>query len=421
MSNQKKLDFSTTSIRTAIMSDKKEIEVKKNAPTGCDVMDLVVGGGERFGYKFGSIINIVGDFSSGKTFLACELIAACYYRYGKSFKWQYDDCESGWSFDTQRLYGFEIMPADVESRTKSSTVEEAYSNVRIFAESLKKNELGIYVLDSLDGLTSEESDSLAEERHTTFKKGLEFKKGSFKMGKPKYLSQEFFPQLADLLEKSNVMLVIISQVRENIDPMSFTKYSRAGGKAMDFYCHTVLWLANINKMKKKGRPIGVTVKAKTTKSKTPRPYREMYFSLMFDYGLDNIGTNVDFLFDFRTEKGELVKDAAASWDGKASTLDNLKQFLIDNGVEDFYRTNIYPTLKKSQVQEWLDNHETLGDLYRTTFVNSMKRDDLIEYIEKNGLQDELQTRVRAKWEELEQSIRTDRPAKYSNQLSKNSE
>jgi len=403
------------------MADKKEIVPKPNAPTGCDVMDMVVGGGERLGYRFGSTINIVGDYSSGKTFLACELIAACYYKYGKKLHWVYDDCESGFSFNTERLYGIEIMPQDIEARIKSSTVEDAYSNVRLFAESLKPKELGIYVIDSLDGLTSDESDGLAEERFQQFKKGKEFKKGSFKMGKPKYLSQEFFPQLTDLLESTQVLLIVISQVRENIDPMSFSKYNRAGGKAMDFYCHTVIWLANINKTKKKGRAIGVTVKAKTTKSKTPRPYREMYFSLLFDYGMDNTGTNVDFLFDFRTDKGEIVKDAKASWSGKELSLDNLRQFLSENDVEEEYRSTISKKLKKSEVMEWLAGHETLAERYKETFLTTMSREDLIAYIEDNDLTETLKNRVEEKWEAIELSIKTTRRPKYSVPLPKNSE
>jgi RecA/RadA recombinase len=79
--------------------------------------------------------------------------------------------------------------------------------------------------------------------------------------------------------------------------MSFEKFSRTGGKALDFYCHTVLWLANINKLKKKGRSVGVTIKAKTTKSKTPRPYREIFFPILFDYGIDSVTASMDFLFD----------------------------------------------------------------------------------------------------------------------------
>lgn len=384
------------------------------APTGSDLMDIVVGGGVGKGYPFGRVINIVGDKSSGKTFLACELIAACYYKLGKnSVKWVYDDCESGFSFDTTRMYGFEIMPNEIDLRTRSKTVEDAYSNVRKFAEGLKKDEYGIYVIDSLDGLTSEEADDLADERYKAFQKGNAFNKGSFKMGKPKYLSQEFFPQLADKIEKTNCLLIVISQVRQNIDPMSFEKYTRAGGKAMDFFCHTVLWLANINKIKKKGRAVGITVKAKTTKSKTPRPYREMFFELKFDYGLDNTATNVDFLFDFRTDKGEIVKDAQGSWDGKELSLDNLKLFLQENGVEEEYRNTVQPKLKKSEVMEWLENHPTLSQKYSKMFSDKMPREELIQYIEDNNLVDELKNKVEEKWEAIEKSIATTRRPKYS--------
>jgi RecA/RadA recombinase len=237
------------------------------------------------------------------------------------------------------------------------------------------------------------------------------------MGKAKYLSQEFFPQLADLLESSNCLLVIISQVRQNIDPMSFEKYARAGGKAMDFYCHSVLWLANINKIKKMGRAIGITVKAKTTKSKTPRPYREMYFDMKFDYGLDNTATNVDFLFDLRTDKGEVIKDAGGSWEGATElNLDNLKKFLADNNVEDLYRETVCAKLKKSEVMEWLENHETLKDSYNETFMNKMKREELIQYIEEHNLEEELKKRVEDKWEAIEASIRTNRQPKYRKAL-----
>ena len=410
-----------------IEEDIKDTEPEKAtqvmfAPTGADVLDLVVGGGEGKGYPFGKIINFVGDKSSGKTFLAIEVIAACFHKYGeKNLKWLYDDCESGFSFNTERLYGFQIIPPLLEDRRRSSTVEDAYVNIREFAEGLKKNQLGIYVVDSLDGLKSRESNNRADER---YKRAIDERKGKVvktklagTMGveKPKYLSQEFFPKLSEIIENTNCLLIIISQVRQNIDPMSFEKYVRNGGKAMDFYCHTVLWLANISKIKNKGRATGVVVKAKTTKSKTPRPYRECFFELKFDYGLDNTATCVDFLFDFRTEKGELIKDSKASWNGIEPSLDNLKAFLTDNGWEDEYRANVHPKLKKSEVIEWLSENENeeIVKKYNSTFGNKMEREELIQYIEDNNLIDELHRRVEEKWESIEESIKSTRKPKYS--------
>jgi hypothetical protein len=294
------------------------------------------------------------------------LIAANYYKYPGKLEWVYDDCESGFSFNTKKLYGFEIMPMNENKRIKSPTVEEAYCNIRNFFEKLPNDKLGIYVIDSLDGLDSKEGKKLSDEQFNSFKKRKEVDNikeeklaGSYRMGKAKYLSQTFFPGLADLIEKKNGMLLIISQVRTNLDPFSFEKYSRAGGKALDFYCHTVLWLANVNKILNKGIPIGITVKAKNTKSKTPRPYRECFIKLYFEYGLDDITTNIDYLYDFLTPQGKLTKNSNGNWDDK-----------------------------------------------------SMSRNELIEYIEKNNLQKELKKKVREKWEEIENSVKLNRKPKY---------
>lgn len=402
-------------IRNALVKKKRKEKQVIYMPTGCDLLDLVVGAGQGEGYPSGKIINAVGDKSSGKTFLACEVIAACKNKFGNKLKWIYDDCESGFSFDTERLYGFEIMPKKVEERTKSESVEEAYCNIRKFAEGLSKEQFGIYIVDSLDGLTSEESDELADERFKAFKSNAKFKKGSYKMGKAKYLSQEFFPQLADLIEKKNMLLIIISQVRDNIDPMSFDRYARAGGKAMDFFCHTVLWLANVHRLKRKGRAVGVTIKAKTTKSKTPRPYREVFINLLFDYGIDNISTNVDFLYDFLTNTGLLGKNCNAQWEGKECNLRNLKQFLIDNKIEDYYRQNVFKKLKVDEVVEWLSNNENirLKNKYAKEFCAQMSRDDLIQFIYENKLEETLKRKVVEKWEMIETSVRTNRLPKYA--------
>ena len=102
--------------------------------TGCMLFDKVIGGNKNvYGVPAGKIINIVGDKSSGKTFLSNEFIAWAYHNYGDKFKWVYDDCESGYSFDTKLMYGFEVMPMNVEDRIHSETVEDAFCNISNFA------------------------------------------------------------------------------------------------------------------------------------------------------------------------------------------------------------------------------------------------------------------------------------------------
>ena len=109
-----------------------------------------------------------------------------------------------------------------ENPVHSTTVEEAFYNISKFADKLKGNQFGIYVLDSLDALTSEEQDKRAEERIKCIENDKEMK-GTYGMGKPKYLSQEFFPQLCSKIEDKNILVIIISQVRDNVDMFSFEK------------------------------------------------------------------------------------------------------------------------------------------------------------------------------------------------------
>ena len=384
--------------------------------TGCTLLDLVIGGAKNvFGIPAGRFINIVGDKSAGKTFLSNEILAWAYHNFDKKkFKWVYDDCESGYSFDTESLYGFEIMP---ENPIHSKTVEEAFCNISDFAGKLKGDQFGIYVLDSLDGLTSQEQDERADERLKAFHAEKTFDKGTYGMGKQKYLSQEFFPQLCSIIEDKNVLVIIISQIRENIDMFSFEKYSRSGGKAMDFYAHSVIWLATAKYITKKDRKVGVVVKAKTTKSKTPRPFRECFFSFLYDYGLDDIGSNVDYLFDLRTEKGELnTKAKAIQWNGDVGklTLTDLKKFLDEYDLQEKFEDSRYYDGKPTadDIFDFIQSKKEYKEKFAEKFGESMTRDELIEWIEENNLEDELRQRVIDKWEEFEDSIKSSRKKKY---------
>jgi recombination protein RecA len=396
--------------------------------TGNTLLDLVVGGAPNvFGYPAGKFINIVGDRSAGKTFLANELIADAYYRFDKKkFRWVYDDCEAGYSFDTKKLYAFDIL----QDTYNSTTVEEAFVNISNFAESLKADQFGIYVLDSLDGLTSEEQDEQAQDRIKAMNAGKNYDKGSYGMGKPKYLSREFFPQLCSMIQDKNILVVIISQVRENIQPFSFEKYTRSGGRAMDFYAHTVLWLATLKKINKKGKPVGVVVKAKTTKSKTSRPFRDCQFSIIFDYGVDTIGSSLDYLYELRTDKGELTPAAKSiPWgkgEAKRQSLMSVKKFLKETDFILEGKKKSVNAFKKlaDEVEkvtlenafEFIENEPVLQTVYNKTFGTGNKvlsRDALIEYIESRNLEEELAEKVITKWESIENAIASQRKKRYA--------
>ena len=388
---------------------------------GCKLIDLVTGGSKGvYGYPSGRIINICGDKSSGKSSLVNEIIAWSYWNYKDKFKWMYADCERGYSFDTEPVYGFQIHTDESDTPT---TVEEAFYCIDKFAKSLKKDEFGIYVLDSLDALTSDEQDARAEERIKAIENDKEMK-GTYGMGKAKYLSQEFFPQLCKTLEDKNILLIIISQIRDNTDMFSFEKYSRSGGKALDFYCHMVIWLATAKKITvEKGEQkavTGGTNKLKVTKGKVPRPYRECFYTYYFTFGIDNIATGVDYLFDLRTKSGDISAPVAKAceWEKdknkRSMSPSDIKDWLMELKRYDDYRA----TLKSGErfsietALAFISSDGELKEKFNNEFAKVMDRDTLIKYIEDNNLEEELNRRIEEKWEAFESTLVLDRKPKY---------
>ncbi len=166
-----------------------------------------------------------------------------------------------------------------------ATVEDFERDLSSFIEKQGKKP-GIYVLDSLDAL----SDEAEMER--------EIGEATYGGNKAKALST-MFRKITRRLEKSNVLLVVISQVRDNIGAMFGEKHKRSGGKALDFYASQIMWLAHIKTLKKTinavERPVGVVIKANVKKNKVGMPFRQCEFSFMFGYGVEDLSASISWL------------------------------------------------------------------------------------------------------------------------------
>ena len=269
-------------------------EKKKAAPammlTGCDLLDLLVGGDKGvYGLPFGTIVNIIGDKSAGKSFLKNEIIAANHWALGDSMRWESDDCESGDTFDTTRLYGFDIHPAGRRIGSKkdiedSATIEEMDAKVSLFLESMDEGQVGIYAVDSLDGLSDATREAMEAGRLGQLKNGKDVKDpGDYGAQIAKFLSQQFFRTKHKKLEDAGVSLILVSQIRDKMNAATYgPKWEVSCGKALEFYCHTRIFLKTVLQIKKGDRVVGAYVEATTIKSKTPRPYRKVYYSVFLD-------------------------------------------------------------------------------------------------------------------------------------------
>lgn len=384
--------------------------------TGSTLVDLLVGGGMSMGFPSGRIVNFYGESGSGKTFFGCELIAAAHRQYKDKFHWVYDDAERGFSFDGEKMWGVNILG---DNPVRSNTVEDLYYNVRKFLRDLKDDECGIYVVDSLDALSNADNEEIAEARMKAGDRGEAYDKGTYGMSSQKFLSQEFFRKIAKELDDKNSLLVFVSQLRDNVNAGLYGKKRRkSGGSALDFYCDTIVELKTKEKFTKNDRVYGVCVEAELTKSKTSRPFRSALINVLFDYGIDDISSNIDYLFDLKTDMGKLVGkttcnlgDTSDPRYGKYElTLEGIKNVLTDENLYD----EAVASLKANDIKRTKDGYinwikENHADVFKAYYGEPIERAELIALADKDkSVRRMLKARVVDKWEDIEASLLTGR-------------
>ena len=295
------------------------------------------------GYPVGKIVNLVGDKQLGKSLLCLEVMMYAHYKLRKNYdiKMIYNDVESALNTENAVQIGF---PIDAIEFRKSPTMEHWQKDLEIEAKNSDKYDLVIYVLDSLDAISTE----------TELEQEIGEK--TYGMDKQKKLS-EFFRKLTQKIDNKNILLIVVSQIRENIGVSFGEKHRRSGGKALDFYASQIIWLYNKGQMKNGNVTTGIEIKAKVKKNRAWKPFRECDFNILFEYGIDDLGSMVDFLID--------------------------NKYYMKSG--------------SGKIQ--------LGD-------KTISREDLIQYLSENNQEQETKDAVKMVWDKIEEDAKVIRKPKY---------
>lgn len=353
---QSDVDEVVDGIKNPVKDRKTKVEFLDSGSTALNC--AISGKGKKGGWARGRIVNIIGDGSSGKTLLALEMAARCHYKLDREPETHakvkkifivYNNVEGVMDFPVEEMYGESFYNA-VEW-IQIPTIESFSRDYTRRVSKLKEGEFLLYIVDSMDALVSEE----AAERFLDAAEKDEKEKGTYGMEKQKY-GGKFFGNLCSVGKGKDATLVIISQVRENINVTFGKKYRRAGGKALDFYTHQCVWLAVKRHLEKtvqgEKRSYGVEVKAKLERSKVGKPFREVDFVILFDYGVDRILSDINYVYGEKAKK----------------IIFNKKEFAT--------------------------------------------QESLVTYIEKNKLEDVLSGMVEKKWDEIEEAIKVKREKKF---------
>ena len=335
--------------------EKKEERPVDFLHTGSTCLNLALSNRARDGgWARGRIDNVVGDGSSGKSMLALEAAANCFhFMLGtesnnfpkvKKVSIVYNNVEGVMDFPVEAMYGEEFNNGVEWMRT--GTIQEFGSDFLKRVRALKDGEFLLYVVDSWDALDS-------EEELKAFIESIEKEKpqeGSYDLGKQKYGSKRFFKTLCSEIEgdngqvKKDCTLLIVSQTRQKIGVTFGERRYRAGGDALNFYTHQVVWLADVGKIHhtKEGIIVveGIEVKAGVKRNKTAKPFRQAEFPILFDYGIDDIMSMIQYIHG---PKSKAVEDFLGSSFKTYETLANyvdkedLKDELISLTEEKWHR------------------------------------------------------------------------------------
>lgn len=368
-----------------VSHSKESTPIRKQVPcisTGSTMLNLAMSDHPRRGYPLGRISHIVGDSHTGKTILSLTALAemAIDEQYD-DYDFIFDDAEAANLFDMSALFGQRmadrVRPARIKKGMSlaSTTIQDFHNNLR---RALDRGRPFVYILDSFDAITSEEEQAKVQETLDAIEKGTEVK-GSYGMDKPKAISQILRMCVQDICGAKSVLL-IISQTRDNIDRFSFEKRTYSGGRSLKFYSSTQSWLAVGQTFRKGDYPIGSECVAKVVKTKLTGKVREVHIPIYNSYGVDDIGSCVDWLIDHKF------------W-GKVEKEGSVKRRPDTDGKE--------KRLSKSG-----------GIINASEFGLKLGREALVRKIEGEGLYNDLRDLVGVKWLEIEDALKLQREPRF---------
>jgi len=296
--------------------------------TGSTQLDLAISGGRTHngGIPVGTLVEIFGPNSAGKTVLLCEIAGAVQRANGNVM---FRDPESRLNKQFAQIFDMDTENIDYATAT---TVPEVFSSVRSWEPQNKDASIHCICADSLAALST----NLEMENEEGDKMG---------MRRAKEFSEEL-RKTCRILPENNFLMVCSNQVRENTNAGPYgQKYKSPGGEALGFYASLRLRCNSPQKIreertvagKKVRRVTGVETEVEVHKSSVWKPYRTAPIHIVYNYGIDDIRANLQFVkrytgattYIIRDEKlGQSVDDAITNVE-KANLEDELKEQTIE--------------------------------------------------------------------------------------------
>jgi RecA/RadA recombinase len=270
-------------------SFEKVLNFSRVISTGSTLLDLAISGGvvRGGGLPGGILVEAFGPAGCGKTVLLCE-IARHIQKLNGAVK--FFDPEARLNLRFASLLGLDVSKIEYE---RPNTVLEVFKPIRKWGP--PKGMINGIIADSLAALSTEmemeDQDKMGMRRAKDFSEQLR--------------------KTCRILSNENYLMVCSNQIRQNMDAGPYgQKWKTPGGEAFPFYSSVRLRFHNPEKIRRKKtiagkeqiRVIGIDSQIEVVKNSVWESFHIVPVTILFNYGVDDIRQNLQFIKDVKGEK-----------------------------------------------------------------------------------------------------------------------
>lgn len=284
-SKEKELDALVDEAKEEASEIKKTTPVRfeKRISTGSTLLDLAISGGRVRGGGLppGVLVEIYGPSGSGKTSVLAEICASSQRRGGRV---RFRDPESRLDQEYATIYGVNIAE-DFFDYGRPDTVKQLFTDLWEWKPECEDGAVNVFAADSIAALSTdmemEDEDKRGQRQAKEFSQSLR--------------------KAARLIGEGDMLVVFTNQVRQG-DMTEVTP----GGKALEFYAslrirvgqkETIKREVKTPAGKKYEKSIGILSNCYVKKSTIDDPYRTAPIYILFNYGIDDVRANLQWLKD----------------------------------------------------------------------------------------------------------------------------
>lgn len=287
---KKKEDIDTTEDLKKLLESDEIDDVQEFVSTGCIMLDYSIANKKGGGIPVGRITELIGENSAGKTLVGTQILAEVQKINGIAI---FIDIEH--DADKEFCYRIGIVWEKLVYKEYLHSLEEVFAYIEkvVTVTRLKYKDKVIVILwDSIAATPA--AAELEDDYSPTSQVGLHAR-----------IMSKGLRKIRSMIKKERIALVCTNQLRHKIGVSFGDPSTTAHGKAMEFYASVRIKLIRTGQLKdnKTGRTIGANTKAKIIKNKVGPAWRETEFPIMYDYGIDNLRSIKDYLYELKIIKG----------------------------------------------------------------------------------------------------------------------